>query len=272
VPTASLAESYRRARLRLPQPWSRRLGLLAYLPQLARGDRDTRLAFAEEASIERTLREDLPLERLGAGLSERVVEIPWALRALPRGAGVRVLDVGTAFAPIVYKRQLIRLPQAVEVVDLAAARIGRLPSHVADIRRLPFAERSFDAALCISTLEHIGMDNEHYDIASGGAGDVAALRSLGRVAARVLVTVPGGDDHDFGWFRQYSPATFRGRVEAAGLAVERLDVFAHDPTTGWRLSDESSIAGLLFGQDSYSAAAVICAQLSGHSLDRRARD
>src|SRR5439155_23426245 len=48
----SLTRLYRWLRLRLPQPWSRRVGQLAYLPKLLRGHRDTRREFAEEAVIE----------------------------------------------------------------------------------------------------------------------------------------------------------------------------------------------------------------------------
>ena len=77
------------------------------------------------------------------------------------------------------------------------------------------------------------MDNTNYDIESGGAGEVDALRELGRVARRVLVTVPAGRDLDMGWQRQYAPSTFRRVVEQAGLGVDSLQVFVHDPVSGW---------------------------------------
>jgi len=74
------AQAYRSLRLRLPQPWSRLVGGLAYLPRLARGHLDTRLAFAEEALIEEIVAGERPLEDFGVGLSERVVEVPWVMR------------------------------------------------------------------------------------------------------------------------------------------------------------------------------------------------
>jgi Methyltransferase domain len=258
----TLRRAYRRIRLRLPQPWSALLGRLVYLPRLASGHEETQRGFAEEALIERLAGESTPLAGIGAGLSERVVEVPWAFRRLSSAAPSRILDVGTAFSPIVYQRLLVRLPQTVELVDLADAWVPGLRTHRADVRALPFADDSYDAAVCISTLEHIGMDNAAYQVASGGGGDVAALRELGRVARTVLVTVPGGSDHDFGWQRQYSPQTFRAIATAAGLAVTRLETFAHDPGRGWSPVDERAVTSRSYGEGSVNAAAVLCAELT----------
>lgn len=261
MPPASLTRSFRTLRVRLPQPWSRRLGQIAYLPQLLSGDASTRREFAEEPLIERLAAERAPIAEVGDGLTERVVEIPWVLRSLPRGADVRVLDVGTAFSPMTYKRLLARLSQSVELVDLAEADVAGLKAHVADVRRLPFADDSFDVAICVSTLEHVGMDNTNYNVASGGGDDADALRELARVAPTVLVTVPAGADADMGWQRQYSPGTFRRLVGNAGLAVGRLEVFAHVPTRGWAPAAEDAIGDRGYGVGATAAAAIICAQL-----------
>jgi hypothetical protein len=259
MPTAS--DAFLAARLRLPQPWSRRLGQLAYLPKLVRGDEPTRLTFAEEGVIEPLAMDDAPLAGVGAGMSERVIEVPWVIRRLRRSERLHVLDVGTAFAPVVYKRLLQHLPHEIEGVDMAKRRVPGVKTHVADVRNLPFGNGSFDVALCVSTLEHIGMDNEHYGVQGGGGGDVVALRELGRVAARVLVTVPAGDDEDLGGWRVYAPSTFRERLAEAGLSVARLDVFRHDRDGGWQLASEDAVADCRFGQETYTAAAVICAEV-----------
>src|SRR5947209_2202482 len=73
-----------------------------------------------------------------------------------------------------------------------------------DVRGLPFPAASFDVAFCISTLEHVGRDNEIYkvDAKRDGAGDEAALRELRRVLSkdgRLLVSVPTGEYEDQGW-------------------------------------------------------------------------
>ncbi len=262
MPARLAKQSFRRIRLRLPQPWSKRFGQLVYLPKLAAGHEPTRRTFTEEALIDRLAGSQEPLAGVGAGLSERVIEIPWVIRSLaPAAESLRVLDVGTAFAPDAYKWLLVRLPHTVEVVDLADAAIPGVENHVADVRELPFAANSFDVATCISTLEHIGLDNDQYGIQSGGEGDVQALRELGRVARRVLVTVPAGRDANMGWQRQYAPATFRQTVAQAGLEVERLDVFAHEPGSGWTPAEETSVESRTYGRGAVAAAANICAEL-----------
>jgi hypothetical protein len=239
-----------------------RFAQLVYLPKILAGHEPTRRTFAEEATIDRLAASTQPLSGVGVGLSERVIEIPWVIRNLASvGQSLCVLDIGTAFAPDAYKWLLIRLEHTVEVVDLASAELPGVKSHVADVRELPFASTSFDVATCISTLEHIGLDNDHYGIQSGGEGDVQALRELGRVARRVLVTVPGGCDANMGWQRQYTPTTFRRTAEEAGLTVERLDVFAHEPARGWSPVDEASVESRTYGQGAVAAAACICAEL-----------
>ena len=117
----------------------------------------------------------------------------------------RVLDVGYAFAEPAYLAGLVALGAAELVgVDLATADVPGLQPVVADVRKLPFPDASFDLAFCISTLEHVGRDNEVYDIdaARDEAGDEAALRELHRVLTkdgRLLISVPTGEHDDQGW-------------------------------------------------------------------------
>lgn len=255
-------DRYRALRLRLPQPWSRRLGQAIYSPRLLAGDVSTRREFAEEPIIERLASSEEELARIGPGCSERVIEIPWVLRRVRELDPGRMLDVGTAFAPMIYKWLLVRQAGLVETVDLADATVPGLPSHVADIRSMPFETDAYELATCISTLEHIGMDNAQYSIPSGGGDDVAALGELARVGGRVLVTTPCGKPLDMPSQRQYSPARFREAVAGAGLTIERLDLFAHDPVSGWGPAAEEDVIRRTYGEDAYAAAAVICAQLA----------
>jgi SAM-dependent methyltransferase len=260
-------DAFRRLRVSLPQPWSRLLGEVAYAPVLLRS-RDTRRTFREEAAIERLIAGDMALTDQGAGFCERVVEVPWVLRRLPRPAG-RVLDVGTAFAPTVYHRQLVRLPAAERHgVDLVPFRLPGVVSHRADARELPFPDGSFDRVICISALEHMGLDNERYLGPDGSprdeSGDVTALREMGRVAGpdgRVLVTVPGGRAHAFDWLRQYDADAWSALVAQAGLAIERLDCFEQDLQRGWQACPPEALASREYDRDAVGAGGLICAEL-----------
>jgi SAM-dependent methyltransferase len=259
--------AFRRLRVSLPQPWSRLLGQTAYAPALLRSP-STRRTFREEAAIERLLTDDLPLTGQGAGFCERVVEIPWVLRRLPRPLG-RLLDVGTAFAPVVYHRQLVRVPaDERHGVDLAPFSLPGVVAHRADVRALPFADGTFDRVVCISALEHIGLDNERYVGRDGSprdeSGDVTALREMGRVTApggRVLVTVPGGGAHAFDWLRQYDADAWARLVSDAGLEIETLDCFEQDLRSGWRACPPSALERRSYDRDAIGAGALICAEL-----------
>ena len=93
---------------------------------------------------------------------ERVVEVPWVLSRL-RSAG-RVLEIGYAFAETAYLGALLRSGVELVGADLATRDLNGLETVEADVRDLPFPSNSFDQVLLVSTLEHIGADNERYGL------------------------------------------------------------------------------------------------------------
>lgn len=142
----------------------------------------------------------------GAGFNERVVEYPWALTRLT-GAGV--LDAGSTFnhGALVDRFRDRRLT----ILTLAPERrsfLERRISYVyADLRELAFRDGAFDQVLCVSVLEHVGMDNRGYGATAGVAGRPGveagrALTELVRVlrsGGRILLTVPYYQRGDAGW-------------------------------------------------------------------------
>jgi SAM-dependent methyltransferase len=180
-----------------------------------------------------------------------------------------MLDVGTAFAPPIYQQLLSRLQVAeLHGVDLVPFEVRNVRPAVADVRSLPFAAAWFDVVVCVSTLEHIGLDNSIYFNQAGQRieeeGDLTALRELARVTrtdGRILLTLPAGRARDFGWQRQYSPERFRRLVEAAGLSIHELELFEHDTSHGWSIATPEAIEERSYGIGAPAAAAVICASL-----------
>jgi SAM-dependent methyltransferase len=86
---------------------------------------------------------------------------------------------------------------------------------------LPAPDASFDVVTALDVLEHIADDNR-------------ALREIARVlrpGGLLLATVPahrwmwGAQDEISHHFRRYSAAEMRGRVQGAGLDLERLTYF-----------------------------------------------
>jgi SAM-dependent methyltransferase len=196
---------------------------------------------------------------------ERVVEIPWVLsRLVPAG---RVLEVGYAFAEPAYLAGLLRAGVELVGVDLAVRDVDGMERVEADVRDLPFEDGSFDQALLVSTLEHVGADNAQYGLAAEAAeGDdprLAALRELRRVLRRdgsLLVTVPLGEPEDYGWFRQEDERGWTRLFARAGFLLRELELYELAPE-GWRASPDLDTAGVRYGERGPAASAVLCAEL-----------
>jgi SAM-dependent methyltransferase len=202
-----------------------------------------------------------------AGSDERAIEIPWCLA---RYAGERrVLDVGYAFAEPAYLAGLAALGAGeLTGVDLSASEVPGLRSVVADVRELPFADGSFDLAFCISTLEHVGRDNEVYDVDARRetSGDEAALRELRRVLGhdgRLLVSVPTGVEDDQGWQLVRPPAEWVALFERAGFIVYEDELYARDGS-GWHTATLAEAGGARYGGP--GAGAVLVAELRPRTL------
>lgn len=151
-----------------------------------------------------------------ANVNERIVEAPFAFRALAGLADdARVLDVGASESTIALS--LASLGYAVTAVDPRPYPIPHpnLTSVAAAIAEWDPPQARFDAVLCVSTVEHIGL-GYYGDPAADGRGDLEALAAIRRLIAddgRLILTVPYGTAGVDGFQRTY---------DAVGLA-ELLD-------------------------------------------------
>ena len=206
---------------------------------------------------------------------ERLVEVPWVLSRLRTG---RVLEVGYAFAEPAYLAALAEAARSVAApcelvgVDLADAEVPGFETVLADARSLPFPDGSFDQVLLVSTLEHIGADNEVYglDAVADDSGRPAALRELRRVlrpSGSLLVTVPLGEPGDYGWFRQEDIRGWTRLFAGAGFFIEEQEAYELG-ADGWRAAPAFDPAGVVYGTRGPAASAVLCAELSPHRLRR----
>ena len=201
---------------------------------------------------------------------ERLVEVPWVLARLRQG---RVLEVGYAFAEPAYLAALVEAaPGELVGVDLAAAEVPGMETVVGDARKLPFPDTSFDQVLLVSTVEHIGADNEVYGVGgetddSGRAATLRELRRVLRPSGSLLVTVPLGEPGDYGWFRQEDVRGWTRLFTDAGFFVEEQEAYELGED-GWRSAPTFDPAGVRYGERGPAASAVLCAELSPRRLRR----
>jgi SAM-dependent methyltransferase len=212
--------------------------------------------------------------RAPASSDERAIEIPWCLARYDGES--RVLDIGYAFAEASYLAGLVALGAKDLVgVDLAEAEVPGVRPVVADVRQLPFEDASFDLALCISTLEHVGRDNAVYDVdaAREDSGDEAALRELHRVLAkngRLLVSVPTGEHDDQGWQLVRTPDDWIALFERCGFIVYEDELYTRTDD-GWRTASLEEARRARYGAGGPGAGAVLLAELHPGTMGGKLR-
>ena len=189
--------------------------------------------------------------RYGVGLDERVVEYPWLVS---RGLRGRTLDAGSVLNHRGILTRVRPLLDELHIVTLVPERRSYPKLGVsyayADLRDLPYPDGRFDTVVCVSTLEHVGMDNSGYGSGTARSEDPrreveSAVRELRRVVApggRLLVTVPFGDPEDLGWLRQFTGEDVQALVDLVASARAATTFFTYT-REGWQVGDPAAAAG-----------------------------
>jgi hypothetical protein len=154
-------------------------------------------------------------EKYGFRIDERIVELPWLLSRLDDSPGV-MLDAGSALNfPIILQHPKIRAKKL--FISTLAYEGSACPelgiSYVyEDLRQSCFRENFFDAIACISTIEHVGMDNTflYTDDASKKEQNsedclflLDTLRSRLKSGGRLYLSFPFGKACNHGWFQVF---------------------------------------------------------------------
>jgi hypothetical protein len=221
-------------------------------------NRYVRKAIADEGLLELfSAGRELP-PGFGFRLDDRVVEYPWLLSRLGRHENrMRVLDAGSTLNyedilrhPAVKKHTWSIVTLAPETESFWDEGISYLYE---DLRRLPCRDDWFDAVACISTLEHVGMDNVLVTAETSHRENrprdfllaLGEMRRVLRAGGTLFLTVPFGRYEHHGWLQQFDSGLLAEAIRAfRPQKVEKT--FFRYTAQGWKLAEEADCAELSF--------------------------
>lgn len=202
--------------------------------------------------------------------SERIMEIRFVDECLSQVESPHTLvDLGCAYAePRWYTMLRPHTERGICIlgVDAAYPRNHRHDEFTrADIRTLPFPDGVFDTALCVSTLEHIGMDNSMYTLPKehNVASQVGALTEIARIVTEdgiVLFTVPFGQAENQTWQLQYDISMLHQVVQESGLRIRKAN-FYKVTSQGWKNVGGDECGQVRYQWERWRAGAVACCVL-----------
>jgi hypothetical protein len=188
----------------------------------------------------------------GWRLDERIVEYPWVFARAERW-GQRIMDAGSTLNRALFLAHPAIASRELVVYDLAHRTMHALPriSYITgDLRHMVLGDGVVDVIVCISTLEHIGLDNTRLYTADQRYREdreddfQVAVKEFRRVLApggTLLVTVPFGRRANLGWLQQFDRARVDEIVAVFGGEVRDASYFKYE-ATGWIRSTAEACA------------------------------
>ena len=201
-----------------------------------------------------SFKKSLPLPKhYGYRLDVRVIEIPWVISRL-RQKSEKILDAGSALNNIIVLTAPQLANKVITILTLAPESVcfwNKGISYVfGDVRDLDFKDETFDSVICISTIEHVGMDNSMYirnqSLADKGNQKdfIIAIKELKRVlktGGTLYCTFPFGEYENHIWFQQFDSILADILIKTFEPENYHETIYRYNPD-GWVTSNRDSCA------------------------------
>ena len=180
-----------------------------------------------------------PGEVVVSGVTERIAEVPYVIRALSHlASGSTVLDIGAAESTL--STSLATLGFFVTAIDirpypLQHPRLRVVTCPIETWRH----DGTFDAVVCLSTLEHLGR-GAYGDSRADERTDLAAMhrvKELTRPGSLLVATVPYGHADEGDLDRTYDRAGLDELLN--GWLIDELSFLTRQSPTVWTLSSDA---------------------------------
>lgn len=188
--------------------------------------------------------------RFGIHIDERIVEYPWVISLLPKEP-VTLLDAGSALNFEAILAHLALKNKKITIATLSPEANCFWYKNVSyvfeDMRHLPFLSDSYEIITCISTLEHVGMNNmqiytsdTRYKESKTKDYLIAAkeLRRVLKPGGSLFITVPFGAYGDFGFFQQFDERMLQSLEGVFGADNCKMTFYRYTED-GWQISTKN---------------------------------
>ena len=209
-------------------------------------------ALNDQLNIERFRHNKVLPVNYGFRIDERVVEYPWILARLDIGEGL-LLDAGSTLNYEYILDHPTLKNKSVVIYNLSPEKVVRRSniSYIyGDLRHTILRSESFDEIVCISTLEHIGMNNTFLyskdlrfdELRPDDYQDlIREFKRLLKPSGKLFVTVPYGRYENLGWLQQFDHQRIETVLEVFDGSASQV-VYYKYLADGWQVVDADACA------------------------------
>lgn len=194
----------------------------------------------------------------GFGIDERIVEYPWFFSRLKKSEKV-LLDAGAVLnhAGILGLSHLKNRDLSILTLHSEGEyKVPISPTYIyEDLRNTSFKDGFFDTIVCLSTLEHVGMDNtylytpDHAKNENDKYAFLQAVKELKRILKKggsLCISVPYGRNKNHKWFQIFDSEMIIRLKEAFDPVMVNEKYFKYDDNQWNYASQESCEDGYYF--------------------------